>query len=110
MNTSVLSSESKLTDRYQTTIPETVRKALHLHKRDKLHYNIQSNGDVLISRAKIQESDPILGGFLNLLASDLTHNPERLTALDSHLADRVKTLVSGVDIDLDSPLLDDQDD
>lgn len=109
MNTSVLSSESKLTDRYQTTIPETVRKALHLHKRDKLHYNIQSNGEVLISRAKIQESDPILGGFLNLLASDLKHNPERLTALDSDLADRAKTLTSDVNIDLGSALLDEDD-
>jgi len=109
MNTSVLSSESKLTDRYQTTIPETVRKALHLHKRDKLHYTIQSNGDVLISRAKIQESDPILGEFLTLLASDLSHNPERLTSLGSHLADRIKSLVSDVNIDLDRPLLDEDD-
>jgi len=106
MNTSILNTESKLTDRYQTTIPEIVRKALHLHKRDKLHYNIQSNGDVLISRAKIQESDPILGEFLSLLASDLSHN---LTPLDSHLAARVKTLVSDVNIDLDSPLLDEDD-
>jgi len=105
MNTSILSSESKLTDRYQTTIPETVRKALHLHKWDKLHYNIQSNGDVLISRVETQESGPILEEFLNLLASDLSHNPERLTALDGHLADKVKSLVSGVNIDLDSPLL-----
>lgn len=109
MNTSILSSESKLTDRYQTTIPETVRKALHLHKRDKLRYSIQSNGDVLISRAEKQESDPVLAEFLNLLASDLSHNPDRLTALDRNLASRVKTLVSGVDIDLDSPLADEDD-
>jgi antitoxin PrlF len=109
MNTSILSSESKLTDRYQTTIPETVRKALHLHKRDKLHYSIQSNGDVLISRAEKQESDPVLGEFLNLLASDLSNNPNRLTALDRNLAKRVKTLVSDIDIDLDSPLSDEAD-
>jgi len=109
MNTSILSSESTLTDRYQTTIPETIRKVLHLHKRDKLHYNIQSNGDVLISRAKIQESDPVLGEFLNLLASDLNHHPERLSALDSHLADKLTSLVSGVNIDMDSALLDEDD-
>lgn len=109
MNTLILNSESKLTDRYQTTIPETVRKALHLHKRDKLRYSIQSNGNVLISRAETQESDPILGEFLNLLASDLSHNPDRLTALDRSLANRVKTLVADVDIDLDSSL-DDEDD
>ena len=109
MNTSILSSESKLTDRYQTTIPETVRNALHLHKRDKLRYSIQSNGDVLISRAETQESDPVLGEFLNLLSNDLSDRPNRLTALDGNLANRVKALVSDVDIDLDSPLADEDD-
>jgi len=109
MNTSILSSESKLTDRYQTTIPETVRKALDLHKRDKLRYSIQSNGDVVISRAEMSESDPVLGEFLNLLASDLSHNPDRLTALDRNLATRMKQLTSDVDIDLDRPLLDQDD-
>lgn len=32
-----LEVESTLTDRYQTTVPETVRRALQLHKRDKIH-------------------------------------------------------------------------
>jgi len=104
MNTSILSSESKLTDRYQTTIPETIRNALHLHKRDKLLYSIQSNGDVLISRAEEQKSDPVLNKFLNLLTNDLSKNPNRLTALDKNLANRVEALVADVDIDLDSPL------
>lgn len=99
-----LNSESKLTDRYQTTIPETVRKALHLNKRDKVRYSIQANGDVLISRAETDKSDPVLDEFLNLLASDLSNNPSRLRALDSNLADRAKTLVSGIDIDLDAAL------
>lgn len=104
-----LSSESKLTDRYQTTIPETVRKALRLHKRDKVRYSIQANGDVLISRAETDEADPILDEFLNLLASDLSNNPSRLTALDSSLADRAKTLVSGVDVDLNAALSDEDE-
>lgn len=109
MITSLLNSESKLTDRYQTTIPETVRKALHLHKRDKLRYSIQSNGDVLISRAEMQESDPILGEFLNLLTNDLSNNPNHLTVLGSNLASRVSDLVSGVEIDLDSTLSDEDE-
>ena len=33
-----LEVESTLTDRYQTTVPETVRRALRLGKRDKIHY------------------------------------------------------------------------
>ena len=33
-----LQVESTLTDRYQTTVPETVRRVLRLGKRDKIHY------------------------------------------------------------------------
>ena len=35
-----LEAESTLTDRYQTTMPETVRRALKLGKRDKIHYTM----------------------------------------------------------------------
>lgn len=36
-----LKTESTLTDRYQTTVPETVRRALRLGKRDTLRYSIR---------------------------------------------------------------------
>ena len=36
-----LEAESTLTDRYQTTVPETVRRALRLRKRDKIQYVIR---------------------------------------------------------------------
>ena len=104
-----LNSESKLTDRYQTTIPETVRKVLHLNKRDRVRYSIQANGDVLISRAETDEADPILDEFLNLLASDLSHNPSRVSALDSSLVDRANILVSGIDVDLNAALSDEDE-
>ena len=42
--------ESTLTDRYQTTVPETVRRALRLGKRDKIHYTIRSDGEVVLTR------------------------------------------------------------
>lgn len=42
----ILKVESILTDLYQTTIPEVVRKVLHLGKRDKIHYIVQSDGHV----------------------------------------------------------------
>ena len=35
-----LEVDSTLTDRYQTTVPEAVRRALKLGKRDKIHYAI----------------------------------------------------------------------
>ena len=36
--------ESTLTDRYQTTVPDTVRRALRLGKRDKISYTIRPDG------------------------------------------------------------------
>lgn len=101
--------ESTLTDRYQTTVPDPVRKALGLNKRDKIRYTIQPNGKVWISRADQTESDPVLGKFLNFLAQDIETNPQQLQAMSSDLASHVQSLVSGVDLDLDAPLLDEDE-
>ncbi len=51
--------ESKLTARYQTTIPESVRHVLGLKKLDKISYYILSNGQVLIFRADSDERETI---------------------------------------------------
>lgn len=102
-------SESTLTDRYQTTIPEPVRKSLGLNKRDKICYTIQPDGQVVISRADQTESDPILGDFLDFLARDIAKNPQHLKALSSDLVSRVQSLVSEVDLDLNAPLLDEDE-
>lgn len=100
-----LEVESTLTDRYQTTIPETVRRALHLGKRDKIHYSIRSNGEVVLSRAEIAAGDdPVLGHFLNFLANDINQHPERIQTMDSGLVQRLQTLTHKINIDLDSPL------
>jgi antitoxin PrlF len=99
-------SESTLTDRYQTTIPDPVRKILGLNKRDKICYTIQSDGQVVISRADQTESDPILGQFLDFLARDIQNNPQHIQAISPDLLSRVQSLVSEVDLDLDTPLSD----
>src|SRR5690606_5177656 len=76
-----LEVESTLTDRYQTTVPETVRRALKLGKRDKIHYTIRPSGEVVLTRAEASEGDdPVLGQFLGFLAADITRHPERLQA------------------------------
>ena len=100
-----LEVESTLTDRYQTTVPETVRRALKLSKRDKLHYTIRSDGAVLITRAaEAGDDDPVLGQFLNFLVGDIARHPERVQAIDSLLLTRIQSLVSQVEVDLDAPL------
>ena len=99
-----LKVESTLTDRYQTTVPETVRRALKLGKRDKIHYTIRPDGEVVLTRAAAEYEDPLLGQFLDFLARDLAAHPQRLQAVDAGLARRIRSLVGGVEVDLDAPL------
>ena len=106
MNPSILVSESTLTDRYQTTVPDPIRKALGLKKREKIRYTVQANGDVLLSRADTHEEDPVIGQFLEFLAQDIADNPSHISAVGSDLAGRIQTLVADVDVDLDAPLSD----
>mgnify|MGYP000005736772 CR=1 FL=1 len=101
--------ESTLTDRYQTTVPDTVRKALGLNKRDKIRYTIQPNGQVLLSRVEQPEDDPVLEQFLSFIAHDLTNNPQRLQAISSATVNRIHFLVERVDLDLDAPLYDEDE-
>lgn len=98
-------AESTLTDRYQTTVPETVRRALRLGKRDKIHYTIRPGGEVVLTRAGASEGDdPVLGAFLGFLARDMASHPERLQAVDAGLLQRLQSLVGDVDVDLDAAL------
>ena len=102
-------SESTLTDRYQTTIPHPIRKALGLSKRDKICYTIQANGQVVISRVDQAESDPVLGQFLNFIVRDIETSPQNLQAISSDLVSRAQSLVAEVDLDLDAPLSDEDE-
>ncbi len=100
-----LEVESTLTDRYQTTVPETVRRALQLGKRDKIHYSIRPGGEVVLSRAEpTAESDPVLGSFLSFLARDIASHPERLQAMDAGFVQRLQSLTCGIEVDLDAAL------
>lgn len=100
-----LEVESTLTDRYQTTVPETVRRALGLGKRDKIHYTIRRDGVVVLTRAEQAEvHDPVLDGFLQFLADDMAKRPERLQAVDARLLKRLRSLVGRIELDLEEPL------
>ena len=97
--------ESTLTDRYQTTVPETVRRALGLAKRDKIRYSIRPGGDVVLIRANVSEGDdPVLGQFLGFLVRDIASHPERLQGVDAGFVQRLQSLVGGIEVDLDAAL------
>lgn len=108
---SELYSESTLTDRYQTTVPSTVRKALGLNKQDKIRYTIQPDGKVLLSRVEQPAEDPVLKHFLEFLAQDIEQNPQNVKAISPELVHWVQSLVADVepDLDLDAPLPDEDD-
>jgi antitoxin PrlF len=82
-----LEVESTLTDRYQTTVPDPVRRALRLGKRDRIQYAIRANGEVVLTRVAPVQDDPLLGQFV-----------------DARLLKRIDKLVAGVTVDLEAPL------
>lgn len=105
----VLEEVSKLTDRYQTTLPGGVRKHLKLAKGDQIRYRTDANGRVYIEPAREEPADPALGAFLDLLEADMKANPERLEAFGGALRDRMLALVGGVSVDLDAALSSDDE-
>ena len=103
--TAPLQLESTLTDRYQTTVPATVRRALRLGKRDKIQYTIRPDGEVVLTRAASGESeDPALVAFLGFLERDIMKNPDHLRGLDASFVKRLRLLVGNMEVDLDSQL------
>lgn len=104
-----LETESTLTERFQTTVPSSVRQALRLSKKDKIKYAIQADGSVVISRVETQKSDPIIGEFLAFIARDIQAHPEKVEPLSTSMRESVSELIQGVEVDLDAPLLDEDE-
>jgi antitoxin PrlF len=105
-----LEIESTLTDRYQTTVPDAVRRTLRLRKRDKIRYVVQPDGAVLLTRAEApEESDPVVAKFLQFLAHDMEVQPTQIRSIDPALVRRARSLVKGIKVDLDAPLVDEDE-
>ena len=102
--------ESALTDRYQTTVPQPVRRALGLRKRDRIRFSFRANGEVVLQRVSPDpcEEDPALAPFLALLEQDIASHPDRLQSVGTDLVQRLQDLVGGIEVDLDEALPDDE--
>lgn len=76
----VLEAESTLTTRYQTTIPDAVRKVLGLNKHDRLVYRVSDNGEVHLAKAGSAEEteDAALAPFLALLDARMARQPDSI--------------------------------
>ena len=101
--------ESALTDRYQTTVPQPVRRALGLRKRARIRYSFRANGEVVLQRVSPDpcEEDPALAPFLALLEQDIANHPERLQPISAELVEQLQDLVGGIEVDLEAALPDD---
>ena len=100
-----LEIESTLTDRYQTTVPDAVRRSLRLRKRDKIRYVVRSDGAVMLTRAGApDEDDPVVGSFIAFLARDMEAYPTQIRGFDPALIRRARSIVKGVKVDLNAPL------
>jgi antitoxin PrlF len=104
----LLQTESTLTDRYQTTIPDAIRKALHLNKRDKILYTVQPDGHVFLSKIDEHQDDPIIDNFLEFIVEDIRQNPQHLTSINQTFLNRIESLVGGVEFHLNELLLDEE--
>ena len=102
--TALIEETSKLTDRYQTTVPSGVRKQLKLGKGDRIRYCTDPTGRIYIEPVRAAEDDPALGAFLEFIEDDIMVHPERLQALDGATYDKLKALVGDAEVDLDWPL------
>ena len=100
----VIQTRSKLTDRYQTTVPAEVRKALDLGKKDQLKYSISAKGEVTLEKDNGEAEDPVMISFLGFLARDMEAHPDRINSLGANLMARVASLTQDVELDLDAPL------
>lgn len=96
----ILEVESTLTDKYQTTIPSAVRKALKLSRRDRIRFEIRHD-EVVLTRAPTNE-DPAVASFLAFLERDIAAG--NATAVDEPLMADVDVLTEDVVVDLDEKL------
>jgi antitoxin PrlF len=93
--------ESAVTERYQTTVTNGVRKALGVQGKDRLAWEIRGD-EAIVRRAAevaVEEEDPALEPFLRLLAADIEAHPERLHSMPEALSRSVLELIEGVDPD-----------
>ncbi|HHA1396900.1 TPA: type II toxin-antitoxin system PrlF family antitoxin [Enterobacter hormaechei subsp. xiangfangensis] len=103
-----LKAESRLTERSQTTIPASIRDALHLKPGEYLQYSLMPGGVVMLSRADEEtEDDPAIEGFLSFLERDMRENPQNIRPLNANLLTRGLELTAGMDIDIDAEITDD---
>ncbi|WP_231897140.1 type II toxin-antitoxin system PrlF family antitoxin [Vreelandella subglaciescola] len=108
MQAATIEDSSALTDRNQTTVPASIRKALHLGRRDRIRYEVRSNGEVVMSRAE-RSPDPAMASFLAFLEQDMQAHPQNIRPVTASSLAEAQRLTAGMEPDLDEALPEDDD-
>lgn len=103
MNT-ILRKVSTITDKGQTTIPKPIRDALGVGYGGRIAFSLDEKNRVIVERDDADEDDPVLEGFLDLLARDMAARPEAFEEVPPGLRARIAALTSGSQVDLDAPI------
>ena len=102
----VLTTESKVTIRGQTTIPAPVREALKLKPgQDSIHYEILPGGQVFMCRLGDEQEDHTMNAFLRFLDADIQNTPQKTRPFNIQQG---KKLVAGMDANIDDEIGDDE--
>lgn len=109
MKFGLVTSLASLTDRYQTTVPEPVRQALNLHKRDKIRFIVDEGGQVLLERADEEVNDPAMMPFLDMLERDIAARPQAIRPVTEAMLAEIDALVGDDEIDLDAAYVADEE-
>ena len=99
----LFSERSRITAKGQTTVPKAVRQALGVSYGGEIAFVVDERG-VSVVRVE-EETDPVIEGFLDFLARDMQRNPgARIAAFPENLAERMRALTEGIDVDPDAEI------
>lgn len=94
---------SRITAKGQTTVPKAVRQALGVSYGGEIAFIVDDRG-VSVCRVEIDETDPVIEGFLDFLARDMERNPRNIIPFPPGLAERIAALTDGIDVDLNDEI------
>jgi antitoxin PrlF len=101
----ILRKVSTITDKGQTTVPKVIRDALGVEYGGRIAFSLDEKNRVIVERDDAEEEDPVLDGFLDILARDMAARPSQaFEQIPPGLRDRIAALTAGYEIDLDAPI------
>lgn len=87
-----------ITGKGQTTVPKVVREALGVDYGGRIAFRVDGS-NVTVRRVESDDDDPVLAGFLDLLAREMRRRPERIEPISPALAERISGLIEGLYVD-----------